>query len=87
MITSNISQLLERFQVALIGEDSFKSDFCDIVLSETKFPLDKKYVKEQGGNISVKVDSYMKTEIMMHKENILALIREKYKQRLIKDII
>ncbi len=84
---SNISQFLESFQVALLGQDSFKNDVCNIIFNETKFPLEKRCVSEANGNIRIKTDSYMKTEIMLHKENILASIREKYKQRLIKDII
>lgn len=84
---SNISQFLERFQVALLGEDSFKEDVCNIVLSETKFPIDKNCISETNGNIIIKTDSYMKTEIMLHKENILTAIRGKYKNKLIKDIV
>lgn len=84
---SNISQFLERFQVALLGGDSFKEDFCSIVFAETRFPLSKKCVKESDGNIRIKADSYIKTEIMLHKDQILSSIREKHKGRLIKDII
>ena len=87
MIGSNITTLLERFQISLLGEDNFKEDFCNIVLEKTKFPLEKKCVKESDGIIRVKTDSYLKMEIIMKKEEILSEIRGKYKNKLIKDIV
>ncbi len=86
-MSSNISQLLQKFQVTLLGEDNFKQDVCDIIFSETKFPLEKKCVKETDGVIRIKTDSYLKMEIMMKKDEILSVIREKYKNKLIKDIV
>ena len=87
MITSNITELLQRFQTSLLGEDYFKQDFCNIVLEKTKFPLEKKCVKETDGIIRIKTDSYLKMEIIMKKDEILSSIKEKYKQKFIKDIV
>jgi hypothetical protein len=83
---SNIAQFLDIFKTAVLSDDNFREDVCAIVLEKTKFPLEKKYVTCKNGTLHIKTDPYTKTEIQLHKEEILKAIQQKYPKKNIKDI-
>lgn len=85
-MTANIAQFLEKLKVNIFTEDTFKDVVCAVILEKTKFPIEKSCVHEMKGSIKLKVDPYLKNEVMFRKEEILGTLRSRYPKRLIKDI-
>lgn len=83
---SNISQFLEVFRVAVLGNDTFREDVCSIVLDKTNFPVEKHCVVSKNSSVYIKADPYMKTEIMLCRDEILEAVRTKYPHKNIQDI-
>lgn len=86
-MNANISQFLEKLKSNLFSEDSFRDEVCSVILERTKFPLEKNSVRETKGIITLRVDPYMKTEVMLRKNDILEALRSKYPKRIIRDIM
>lgn len=86
-MTANISQFLEIFKQALSGDEDFKEDVCAIVIEKTGFLIDKKFVYCKNGRIQIKTDTYTKTEINLHREEILKAVQLKYPKKNIREII
>ncbi len=84
---SNISQFLEIFKVAVIGDENFRDDVCAVVLEKTKFPVSKSCITLKNNNVYIKADPYMKTEINLHKDGILESVRAKYPKKNILNIL
>ncbi len=85
-MTANIGKFLEIFKTAISGDENFREGVCKIVLEKTKFPLDKKSITLKNNSICIKADPYMKTEISLHKEDILKAIQAKYPKKNIRDV-
>ncbi len=77
-MSSNISQFLDVFKSALFKEDTFREDFCAIVRDKTGFSLEKKMVTCRNGTVNIKADPYLKTEIFLKQDDIIAVVRGKY---------
>ena len=84
---SNISQFLEKFHNALLGEDIIRGEIARIISEITGFTLKKENVSFKGDSVKLKCDSYMKTEVFLHKDKILEALRLKFPKKIINNII
>jgi hypothetical protein len=74
------------FKSALFKEDTFREDFCVTVKDKTGFSLEKKMVTCRNGTVNIKADPYLKTEIFLKQNDILAHMREKYPEKNIRSL-
>lgn len=82
----NISKFLEKFKESLGSEDDFREETSKTISEITGFPIEKEKIFLKGGIVKIKCDSYMKTEISLHKEKILENLKSKFPKKNIKDI-
>ncbi len=85
-MTLNISQALNVFKQAILGDESFREGVCEIVLEKTNFTIDKKKIIFKNSSLYIKTDPYTKVEISLHKDEILKAVQEKYPKKNIKEI-
>lgn len=85
-MTANISQFLDIFKQAVLGDENFKETVCAIVLETTKFSINKSTISLKNQNLYLKTDPYTKTEIGLHKEKILEKLKIAFPDKTIKDI-
>lgn len=82
----NINNFLENFKNKLFKEEGFKDFIIETIKEKTNISLKKDQIVFVNNIIKTSVDSYLKTEIFLNKENILNKIKEKYPEKKIIDI-
>lgn len=82
----NINNFLENFKNKLFKEEGFKDFIIETIKEKTNISLKKDQIVFVNNIIKTSVDSYLKTEIFLNKENILNKIKEKYPEKNIIDI-
>lgn len=74
---SQINGFLEKFKKTLFKKENIYKDILDSILKETGVSLNIDDIKIKGTEIKIKSSPIIKNEILIHKNNILALLIEK----------
>lgn len=84
---NNIGDYLAKIKNLVNKEEDFIIYFCSSVQEVTGFKLEEKEVSFKGGKFTLKTNSYLKTEIALHKEEILKSLKEKFPNKTVLDIL
>jgi hypothetical protein len=78
---------LNKIKESLLSEEDLKDGICSTIKEKTACSLGKENISLRNGTICLEADPYLKTEIGLHKEDILTSLREKYPNKKLVDII
>lgn len=84
---ANLVKYLEKIKSFLGSEEDFKTEVIKIIEEKTKVCLSEKNIEIKNHRIFISGNSYIKTEILLKKENILAILRECFPKKTILDIL
>jgi len=83
---NSISGFLDKFKKLLGQSEAVYRVISEIVSKHIKFPIEEKIIKIKGSIIFIKGSPALKNEILIHKQKILADLKELISGRNFTDI-
>ncbi len=83
---NNLTTFLEKFKKFAPPDDAVRTQFIVLVKEIADLDIEKSEVKVRNGTIFVVADPAAKSELYMHKKNLLGALEDAFGKKAPKDI-